>query len=188
MNRGLNNFIMFTTGVVLGTLAASKYFKEKYEKISQEEIESVKEVYKKKEEELKTLNKGVEEYNKKVVEEHNKIADKYANITNQYKKGMSTVRDQIGPYVITPEEFDEEGYETISLTYYADGVLTDEQDFPIEDVEDTVGNDALNSFGEYEDDSVYVRDDDKGIDYEILLDVRKYSDLPKTDEPHNMEE
>ena len=98
------------------------------------------------------------------------------------------MRDQIGPYVITPEEFDEEGYETISLTYYADGVLTDEQDFPIEDVEDTVGNDALNSFGEYEDDSVYVRDDDKGIDYEILLDVRKYSDLPKTDEPHNMEE
>ena len=180
MNRGLNNFIMFTTGVVLGTLAASKYFKEKYEKISQEEIESVKEVYKKKEEELKTLNKGVEEYNK--------IADKYTNITNQYKKGMSTVRDQIGPYVITPEEFDEEGYETISLTYYADGVLTDEQDFPIEDAEDTVGNDALNSFGEYEDDSVYVRDDDKGIDYEILLDVRKYSDLPKTDEPHNMEE
>ena len=51
MNRGLNNFIMFTTGVVLGTLAASKYFKEKYEKISQEEIESVKEVNKKKEEE-----------------------------------------------------------------------------------------------------------------------------------------
>ena len=137
MNRGLNNFIMFTTGVVLGTLAASRYFKEKYEKISQEEIESVKEVYKKKEEELKTLNKGVEERNKIVVEEHNKIADKYVKLANQYNKGVSTVRDQIGPYVITPEEFDEEGYETISLTYYADGVLTDEQDFPIEDIEDT---------------------------------------------------
>ena len=98
------------------------------------------------------------------------------------------MRDEIGPYVISPEEFDEEGYETISLTYYADGVLADEQNFPIEDVEDTVGKDALNSFGEYEDDSVYVRDDDKGIDYEILLDIRKYSELPKTEKSHNVEE
>ena len=98
------------------------------------------------------------------------------------------MRDEIGPYVISPKEFDEEGYETISLTYYADGVLADEQNFPIEDIEDTVGNDALNSFGEYEDDSVFVRDDDKGIDYEILLDNRKYSELPRTEKSPNVEE
>lgn len=180
MNKGINNFIIFTAGVVIGTLAASRYFKEKYEKISKEEIESVKEVYKKKEEQFKTVPKEVE------VNKDTKV-DKYKNIVSKYDKGESEMRDEIGPYVILPEEFDEEGYETISLTYYADGVLADEQNFPIEDIEDTVGNEALNSFGKYEDDSVYVRDDDKGIDYEILLDIRKYSELPRTEKSHNVE-
>lgn len=185
MNRGLNNFIMFTTGAVLGTLAASKYFKEKYEKISKEEIESVKEVYKKKEEQFKTVSKEVAIV--KPVDKDTKVND-YNDIVSNYNKGENTMRDEIGPYVISPKEFDEEGYETISLTYYADGVLADEQNFPIEDIEDTVGNDALNSFGEYEDDSVFVRDDDKGIDYEILLDNRKYSELPRTEKSPNVEE
>lgn len=180
MSKGINNFIIFTAGVVIGTLAASRYFKEKYEKISKEEIESVKEVYKKKEEQFKTVPKEVE------VNKDTKV-DKYKNIVSKYDKGESEMRDEIGPYVILPEEFDEEGYETISLTYYADGVLADEQNFPIEDIEDTVGNEALNSFGKYEDDSVYVRDDDKGIDYEILLDIRKYSELPRTEKSHNVE-
>ena len=180
MNKGINNFIIFTAGVVIGTLAASRYFKEKYEKISKEEIESVKEVYKKKEEQFKTVPKEVE------VNKDTKV-NEYKNIVSKYDKGESEMRDEIGPDVILPEEFDEEGYETISLTYYADGVLADEQNFPIEDIEDTVGNEALNSFGKYEDDSVYVRDDDKGIDYEILLDIRKYSELPRTEKSHNVE-
>lgn len=189
MNKGINNFIIFTAGVVIGTLAASRYFKEKYEKISKEEIESVKEVYKKKEEKLKSFNTKMDSLADELIKEKEtkNNVDVYNNVASQYNKGESEMRDEIGPYVILPEEFDEEGYETISLTYYADGVLADEQNFPIEDIEDTVGNEALNSFGKYEDDSVYVRDDDKGIDYEILLDIRKYSELPRTEKSHNVE-
>ena len=189
MNKGINNFIIFTAGVVIGTLAASRYFKEKYEKISKEEIESVKEVYKKKEEKLKSFNTKMDSLADELIKEKEtkNNVDVYNNVASQYNKGESAMRDEIGPYVILPEEFDEEGYETISLTYYADGVLADEQNFPIEDIEDTVGNEALNSFGKYEDDSVYVRDDDKGIDYEILLDIRKYSELPRTEKSHNVE-
>ena len=185
MSKGINNFVILTAGVVIGTLTASRYFKEKYEKISKEEIESVKEVYKKKEEQFKTVSKEVAIV--KSVDKDTKVND-YNDIVSKYNKGENAMRDEIGPYVISPKEFDEEGYETISLTYYADGVLADEQNFPIEDIEDTVGNDALNSFGEYEDDSVFVRDDDKGIDYEILLDNRKYSELPRTEKSPNVEE
>ena len=32
-------------------------------------------------------------------------------------------------------------------------------------------------FGEYEEDSVFVRDDERKIDYEILADTRNYHDL-----------
>ena len=89
--------------------------------------------------------------------------------------------------MIPPEQFgDDEEYEQISLTYYADGVLADENDEVIEDVEDAVGIDPLNHFGEYEDDSVFVRNDARKCDYEILLDQRTYSEVVE-DMPHQME-
>jgi hypothetical protein len=69
------------------------------------------------------------------------------------------------------------------LTYYSDGVLTDENDEVLEDVEDIIGIDSLNHFGEYEEDSVYVRNDEKLCDYEILLDNRNYSDV-YNERPH----
>ena len=92
------------------------------------------------------------------------------------------------PYVISPEEFGEfEEYEKISLTYYADQVLTDENNEEVDDVEEIVGEESLTHFGEYEDDSVFVRNDRLKCDYEILLDQRNYSDVTKT-MPHRVEE
>ena len=84
------------------------------------------------------------------------------------------------PHVIPPEEFDTKpDYETVSLTYYADNVLADEMDDIVEDVDDRIGEDSLTHFGEYEDDSVFVRNDAMRIDFEILADQRKFSDLGK---------
>ena len=77
------------------------------------------------------------------------------------------------PYIITPDEFgdrEDEGYDTVSLVYYSDGILTDDVDQLVEDVDDTVGLESLNHIGEYEDDSVFVRDERKKVDYEILKD------------------
>lgn len=92
------------------------------------------------------------------------------------------------PYVIPPEEFGEmESYVPESLTYYADGVLADEDDKIIDDVEDVVGADFYKHFGEYEDDSVFVRNDSKKHDYEILKDFRLYSDVVKN-KPHLSED
>lgn len=91
------------------------------------------------------------------------------------------------PYVIPPEEFGEmEGYIQSSLTYYADKILTDEDDNIIDDVEDIVGADFAKHFGEYEEDSVFVRNDSKKHDYEILKDFRLYSDVVKN-KPHYSE-
>ena len=87
------------------------------------------------------------------------------------------------PYIIPPEEFDQNpDYEKITLTMYSDGVLTDEYDEVIEDVDDTVGKDSLNHFGEYEDDCVYVRDERTDRDYEILRDNRPYSEVCSSDD------
>ena len=84
------------------------------------------------------------------------------------------------PYVISPEEFDElEGYTPISLTYFADGLLADENGVIVDDVEEIIG-DALDHFGEYEEDAVFARNDAKRCDYEILKDERTYAEFRKT--------
>ena len=82
------------------------------------------------------------------------------------------------PHVITPEEFGENNhYDRITLTYYADHVLADENDEIIRDVEETIGFGSLNHFGEYEADIVYVQNDILKCYYEITRDLRKYEDV-----------
>ena len=83
------------------------------------------------------------------------------------------------PYVIPPEDFgDDPDYKTVSLTYYADKVLTDEDNHVINPgrIDDLIGEDSLTHFGEYEEDSVFVRNEKRKTDYEILLDMSNYLD------------
>ena len=80
------------------------------------------------------------------------------------------------PYVIAPYDFGEvDGYRTISLTYYADGILEDEDGEVVTGVNELIGSDALLTFGEYEDDSVFVRNEQLETDFEILKDYRTYA-------------
>ena len=58
-------------------------------------------------------------------------------------------------------------------------VFADDNDDVIDDIEGTVGIDSLTHFGEYEDDAVFVRNDELKCYYEILLDHRNYNDFVK---------
>lgn len=187
MNNDVQNVLIFTVGAVIGSVVTWKLLKTKYEKIAQDEIDSVKAtfstVYKSKDEgddvekepeprvKFTTTEKpDIMEYAAKLQKEG---YTNYSN-TNPDEKKDDTNSVNSKPRVIPPEDHGEFlDYTTITLTYYADGVLTDDNDEPISDVEGLVG-DALNHFGEYEDDSVYVQDDRLEIYYEILLDDREY--------------
>ena len=86
------------------------------------------------------------------------------------------------PYVISPDDFGEEDdYEIESLNYYADGVLTDDWDNIIGNVDDIVGEESLEHFGEYETDTVFVRNDRLRTYFEVMRDLRRYEDLPRDD-------
>lgn len=115
------------------------------------------------------------------LEEYAKILKKtgYNDESVIEEGGDSDMND--GPYVISPDEYGENDYECESLTYYADGVLTDDWDNPIEDVEGLVGVESLEHFGDNDgdEDTVYVRNDQYKTDYEILRDNRNFSDVPK---------
>jgi hypothetical protein len=92
-----------------------------------------------------------------------------------------TKRTDDRPYIIHQDEFAqrEEGYETETLTYYAvDGILTDEQEQPVDNPDELVGLDNLGNFGHGADDYhvVYVRNDRLENDYEICLLAASYAE------------
>lgn len=189
MNGTLSKLFIFAAGAAIGSVVTWKLIKTRYEQIAQEEIDQIKEVYTyKKEESVEGEPDNNEEPDNSELSEMPHIRDYASKLQEQnYIRYADSTREEVAdvvkPKVIRPEEFGEmedEGYDTISLTYYADGVLTDDMDNPIEDVEYMVGKDSLTHFGEYEDDSVFVRNDQIKADVEILLDTRKFSELPKS--------
>lgn len=187
MNNGLKNTLIFVSGAAVGILATGKVLKDYYEKRYQEDLESVKEAfssdYKPKskteseeddEEEESRLKENVEK-----LEDFKKDAEEYKEIVKDYNKKEDDEEMKPNPYVITEDEFGEDpNFQTITLTCYADKVVTDELDEVVEQdtFDDLCGLEVLDEFDVNEVDAVYVRDDYMETDYEILLDERNYSD------------
>ena len=186
------NFMLFIFGAAVGSAATWTYAKKKYELIAQEEIDSVKEVFSKRENgnmvKEAEFNKqegkpDLKEYAAKIRESnYTNYSDTDGKSETKRETRKQDERDKKGDfaYVITPEEFGEfDDYEKISLAYFDDQILADENLDIVDDIEETVGIDSLTHFGEYEDDSVFVRNDERKCDYEILLDHRNYEDVIK---------
>lgn len=203
----MKNFFTFVTGLVIGSVVTYVVVKDKFEKIAQEEIDSVKEVFGRRVE--KEADKKVEKIAEKEVEKIRKEYNEYDNLTKNYTNysknetkenneededeevcendedgvelfEVERASDSDRPYVIDPWDFGgEDGYDTVTLNYYADDVLTDSDNNVIEDedIDDFVGADFAEHFGEYEKDCVCVRNDRLKIDYEICRDIIKYSTL-----------
>ena len=180
MNDKLSSVIIFCGGVFIGGFLTWDFFKTKYEKIADEEIASVKETFEHREPRPDKNYK---------VEETLKGNDAYVNIIDSSgyrnysntaietdKKGGTADMELKQPYVITPEQYEDNvDYTKVSLTWYNDEVLEDDWGNVL-DPDDVIGSDALKTFGQYEKDSVFVRDDDEQIDYEVLLDTRSYKE------------
>ena len=193
MNSKIAFIIGSVVGVGIGVAGTYSYFKDKYEKLAEEDFNSRRVFDEDKKDEpeepvaektadSRTVDKpSIAEYAARLQKEgyvnYNDMQDK--------KQNLEIVADK--PYVIQPSDFGEfDDYEKISLTYTADGVLLDDMNEIVDDIEENVGEDSLEHFGEYEDDPVYVRNDAKKCDYEILLEQRNYQEIFET-QPHRME-
>lgn len=186
MNRKLSNVLLFTAGVAVGSLVTWRYFKTKYEVVEDEIEEKIEESEGESEEDDPEVLESKMSYKKPPLKEYVKMVEDngYApkthveEVEEEIANGEWNDKDVYESYIIRPEEYGElHAYETLSLNYYADGVLTDELDNPIEDVESLVPADFADHFGEYEDDVVHVRNDNLECDYEILRDLRKFTDV-----------
>lgn len=192
--------LLFVAGAGTGFVVGYLLSKKKYEKKADTEIESVKRAFNKhleelyKDGELKDIPETRNGYTKKSESNQKQegkpniersplptdpVDDKYKDYSAPYRiSGDKTKKEapkKEGPYVISPEEFMTSSYEAVTLLYYADGVLADDDNNVISSYRDMIGPNALECFGQYQDDTVYVRNDKEKIDYEILLDAREFS-------------
>ena len=208
MNTRLINAFMFVAGAAIGSAVTWKVVKTKYERIAQEEIDSVKEHFSlkyehtgpaiAKVESIEVTEEGVKAtasfkpYQKPDLFEYAKILQEegytdYSESTVEEKGGSNSATR---PHLIPPNEFGEmEGYETISLCWYEDGVLADDQGIVIEEVDELIGLDNLQRFGEYEEDAIHVRNDERREDYEVLISLKEYynntfTSLADVDDPY----
>ena len=194
----MKNLLCFVAGATIGSVVTWKLIEKKYKDLADEEIESVIETFKNRKPRItkdnvkETVEKVINKYKepKEIVEDI--VTSERYSIENEeeideddepnYTVNIYKDIEVVTPYVITPEQFGEYNeYGTKTLTYYADNVLTDEIDNPItsEEMVTMIGPDALDHFGEYEDDSVYIRDETNEMDYEILKSEKMFSEIPK---------
>ena len=201
MKSLLTSALIFAVGAIIGSTVTWKLIKTKYEQIAQEEIDSVKETFSRLHEESadKDEKAKMAERAKGFIDSKNEKQDikefaaklkeceyvKYSDSEADKERKTITVNK---PYVISPEEFGEADYNIVSLNYYADGVLANDFDEVVDDVENTVGENFEEHFGDYEEDSVFVRNDELGLDYEILRDMRNFSDVVKNHSHHTEDE
>jgi hypothetical protein len=192
----MKNLLCFVAGAAIGSVVTWKLIEKKYKDLADEEIESVIETFKNrkpritKDEVKETVEKVINKCKEPKETVEDIVTSEGYSIENEeeideddesnYTVDVDPGVEVIVPYVITPEQFGEYNeYGTKTLTYYADNVLTDEIDNPItsDEMETMIGPDALDHFGEYEDDSVYIRDEMNEMDYEILKSEKTFSEI-----------
>lgn len=191
---------IFAAGALAGAAVAARAVRDKYQQEAKEEIAEMREYYRelRKEniEKYPVQNEEAEaEKEENTKDEYNEIVQNYTNYTQyndtetkENKKEEKEERTNYDPFIIDVEEFGEDPtYDTATLTYYKDKVLTDDLDDVID--YSVAGEENLKIFDEHPDcKAIYVRDDIYMVDYEILRDpyqYDEYDDFPDK-KPHQL--
>lgn len=198
----MKNTLTFVLGAAVGSLVTWKLVEEKYKRLANEEIEEVREYYKGKLEPVEDLNNikpypivsVIDTTEPEELVKHDEYVNVLTGLGYSEDDAKSLAEDpdvtieknedgeyevfieppsKTAPFVISPEEYGEiPGYDAESWTYYSDGILTNDDDEIVDNIEYYIG-DALDHFGEYEDDCVHVRNENEGIECDI--EILKYS-------------
>lgn len=188
-------------GAALGSVVTWKIVSDRYEEIVQEELDSIRESFSQDDEEfddedveeleveekIAVQNDGddedkptIKEYAKKVKQmDYSSFSVFDSEKANKEKEGVQMSMDEVTkPYVIDINDFgDNEDYKTVSLTYYANGVLVeDDTSKVITDIEGTIGEESLSHFGEYMRNIVNVCNDELETYFEIFESEDEYEE------------
>ena len=149
MNKSIFGVVGFVLGAAVGSLVTWKLIEKKYMDMADEEIRSVKEMYRSKanrvtddevrdiskqfvEEDRSRIHYEPDETGKKLINRLDELTATYASddekpdytAYSQAKQTETKDTDETDipsekPYIISPDEFDEIGYTICELTYYS---------------------------------------------------------------------
>ena len=161
----------FATGVIVGAAGAWVYFNKKYfgstEPVEEEQIDPPKAIRQPKREHSEDVD-NVPDEDLKV--NYQKLAKQYTAEEEERPKE---------PYIITADDYNDGTVSYhVSYSYFEDGIVTDEDDRVVEDIDDAIGEDFVNHFDE---DTCYVRNEERRCDYEICRMGCTYNEPPEED-------
>lgn len=197
------NAVYFVAGATVGALATWFVTKKKYEKIAQEEIQSVTNAFSERLDKYARssmqdpdVRPSPEELEKEATKPGDRNIIDYAAVLSKqgytdytrFSRGEEPATDHTeedisddtvnGPVIICPDDYGEiPQYEQLSWLYFADHALTDDDYSLITDYEKWIGVGALQHFGDYEDDAIHVRNDKLKCYIEVVTDSRLYASV-----------
>lgn len=161
-----------------------EHFSEKYEQVKADYREKIQEYEYEHDIMVQTMPKP--KNNKKINNEYERAKEKYgllrekkeergdemepSNITYPADTDGVTIDTSV-PYIIETDEFETEfkNHDKVTLYYYEpDDTLTGEDEVIMDDIDRTVGYDNLDDFTNWGVNTIYVRNERLGIDYEII--------------------
>jgi hypothetical protein len=179
----MKQILYFLGGAAAGAALTYFFTKRYYEGIIDDEIASVKEAYQDEHVEHDDGDKVVKKYHNIVkgldyVDE----VDDLVSVDVDEETGEVVPENPFPgepseyPYVIEPDTYhDENGiFDKETLTYYDgnDTLVTDEDE--VLDINSTIGRENLDRFGEFEDSTVFVRNEKLGMDFEVVYVEGEY--------------
>lgn len=177
-------FAAFAVGAGISGGLTWYFTKKYYEGVAQKEIDQVVSHFNEKDKQREEVLKDISESRsqKPDLEEYMKVV-RENGYSNPEEKEEVKEKDE-RPYPILGVHYGEyEDYKQVELTYYSDGVLCDDNDIPInEDPESIIPEDfeeIRNSSVIEEEDGheyLYLREEERKIDYKILLGEAEFSD------------
>lgn len=197
------NALYFVAGAAVGALGAWYFAKKKYEKIAQDEIQSVTDAFSERLDKLArnsmddpSIRPTPEELEREATKPGDRNIIDYAAVLSKQgytdytkfskdeEESTETEDSEIsvdtaaGPVIICPDDYGEiPEYEQLSWIYFADHILTDDDYSLITNYEKWIGDGALQHFGEYEDDAIHVRNDKLKCYIEVVIDSRLYASV-----------
>lgn len=110
----------------------------------------------------------------KVISEENGYVE--AEEENTYEEDDEV---QVAPYIITPDEYGDDEYTTRTLTAFTDKVVLDENNCLFDT--NYFGKDIMKTLYSKKniDASIFVRDDNEKVDYEIIKEKISFEDFTK---------
>lgn len=175
-------------GVAGGVLGTKQFFKDKYEKECEAQIQSARDTFMNakhmtKEDNPRARREAAAEPNVDI--KHAAAAHaEYSGDKDSKEKSEDFLKTPLPkkPYIITVQDYDElktAGYSAVELVMYSDGVVVSSSNRNIQYSPDQITKMCGNAWRDYlkpGSEEIYIRNEDLKTDVAITLDERKYND------------